>query len=161
MANSHSYRFGPQRQLVQGAVDSSTVIEVGDMLYLATDDVRPAGQIAWNTNLATTQADFAAVFLGIAAGQSASGDTDPVDIDVSPMSVYEFTVASATYELGDPLGPDKASGNALLDAALEGAVNTSSVARAYERKTAASTLLMVTFASAYNAASANTNATLG
>lgn len=160
MANSHSYRFG-QTALVKYAVDSSTVISIGDMLYLDTDDVKPASSTTWNTNLATTQADFADVFIGIAREQSASGDTDDIDVDISPDSVYEFAVASATYELSDVMGPDKASGNAIVSQTLEKAVAASSVAFPFERASASVTLLKVKFASAFNPASSNANASIG
>ena len=41
MANNLRHRHGPQL-LVKAAVDSATVIEVGDMVWLDTDDVKPA-----------------------------------------------------------------------------------------------------------------------
>lgn len=159
MSNSFNYRFG-QTEMVKFAVDSATVIEIGDLVYLNTDDVKPAADLTWDTNLATTQADFADVFAGVAAEQSASGDTDSIDIDISPMSVYEFAVASATYEIGDKLGPDQSGGTALLSQQLEEAVAASAVAVAYERKTSA-TRLKVKFASALNPASSNANISLG
>lgn len=160
MANSHSFRSG-QQQLVQCPVDSGTVIEKGDIIWLDTDDVKPASSVTWDTNLATTQAALADAFVGIAAAPSASGETDAIPVDVSADSVYEFTVASDTYMLGAPLGADKASGNALLDQALEDAVAASSIAMAAEFKTAATTLLRVRFASAYNPSAANANASIG
>lgn len=154
------YRFG-QVELVKYAVDSATVISAGDMVYLDTNDVKPASDLTWDTNLATTQATFANTFMGIAREASASGDTDAIDIDISPMSVYEFTVASDTYELSASLGPDKATGNELLDQALEDAVAASAVAFPYERAGTATTLLKVKFASAFNPASSNANASIG
>src|SRR5687767_13661826 len=108
MSNQLRLRSG-QVQLHKLRVDSGTVIEAGDMVFLNTDDVRPASAFAWNTDLATTQGNFAAVFLGIAHQQSASGDTEDVSVDLSPHSVYEFDVNSATYEVGATLGPDESS----------------------------------------------------
>lgn len=160
MANSFNYRFG-QTEMVKFAVDSATVIEIGDLLFLDTDDVKPAADLTWNTNLATTQADFADAFAGVAVEQSASGDTALIDVDISPMSVYEFAVASTTYEVGNILGPDQSGGNALLSQQLEKAVAASSCAVASERKTANSTRLKVKFASALNPASSNANISLG
>ena len=154
MSNSFTFRHG-QRAPRNLPINSATVLEIGDMCFYDTDDVKPAADFTWDTNLATTQAGFADVFLGIAMHQSASGDTDNVDVDVSVEAIYEFTVASATYEFGARLGPDKASGDALLSQVLEAAVAASSVAVAVERKASASTSLKVQFASAYNP-SANT-----
>ena len=160
MANSYTYRYG-QRKVIQGAVDSAEVLEVGDMVFLNTDDVRPASDFTWTSNLATTQANFTDKFLGICMHQSASGDTDPVDVDISADSVYCFTVASATFELGDMLGPDQSGGNTMLDQVLEKAVASSSIAMAMERKASAATSLLVCFASAYNPSSANVDVSIG
>src|SRR5690606_12803092 len=159
MANRYSFRSG-QRQLVKAAVDSATVIEIGDMVWLDTDDVKPAADFTWDTDLETTQAAFAVQFLGIAVESSAAGDTAPISVDVSPVSVYEYDVASATYEIGTPLGPN-GTGSALKDQELVAADAALSIARAVERKTAASTALRVQFASAYSTYANNTNATIG
>ena len=159
MSNQLRLRSG-QVQLHKLRVDSGTIIEAGDLVFLDTDDVKPASEFAWDTDLPTTQASFAAVFLGVAHQQSADGDTDDVSIDLSPHAVYEFDVNSATYEVGDTLGPDESS-STLMNQQLEAAVGTSSIARAAEYKAAASTRLRVTLASAYHAGSANVNAHIG
>jgi hypothetical protein len=158
--NQLRFRSG-QVQLARLRVDSGTVIEAGDMVFLDSDDVKPASDFTWDTDLATTQAAFAASFLGIAHQQSAAGDTDDVSVDLSPLAVYEFDVNAATYEVGDPLGPDENS-SALMDQQLE-AVGSAAlgIARAVEYKAASSALLRVTFASAFHAGSANANAAIG
>lgn len=167
MANSFSYRYGP-RDPRKFTVLSATVVEVGDMMYWVKDsssnEVYPASSYTWDTNLATTQGTFAAVFVGIAMESSASGDTDPISIDVSPHSVYEFAVPSGTYYHGDEFGPDEGS-SSLLDQTLE-KVSTSAAAIAkYAEKGASSqastTKLNVTFAPAFIAASSNVNAQIG
>jgi hypothetical protein len=158
--DSHSFRHG-QRKLVRGRVDSATVIEIGDMVWLDTDDVKPASDFTWNSNLATTQGDFAAKFLGIASEKSANGDTDPISVDVSEHAIYEFTVASATYEIGDDLGPDDdttPSPDELMDQQLVGtSAATSAIARSHEYKASASTKLLVSFYSAYYGSNINAN----
>lgn len=159
MSNQLRFRSG-HVQLHQLRVDSGTVIEAGDLVYLDTDDVKPASDFSWDTDLATTQGAFAAVFLGVAQHQSADGETDAISIDLSPTSVYEFDVNSATYEVGDSLGPDENS-SALMSQQLEAATEGCSIARAAEYKASASSTLRVTFASAYHTGSANTNASLG
>ena len=160
MGNKLRFRSG-QVQLIKVRVDSSTVIEAGDMLYLDGDDVKPSGMYAWDTDLATTQASFAALFLGIAHQSSGSGDTDAVSVDVSPNSVYEFDAAAGVYEVGDLVGPDENSG-ALHSQQLESVASSSlAIARAAEYRSASSSLLRVTFASAFQTGSANVNATLG
>lgn len=160
MANRLRFRSG-QVQLHKLRVDSATVIEAGDLLFLDTDDVKPASDFTWDTDLATTQAAFAASFVGVAHQQSASGDTDDVSVDLSPNAVYEFDVASGTYEVGDALGPDELS-SALMDQQLEAVgSDTLGIARAAEYKAATATSLRVTFASAFHTGSANTNAAIG
>lgn len=160
MANSYTFRHG-QRRLIKGRVDSAQVIEIGDMVFLNTDDLRPASSYTWDTNLATTQASFAAVFVGIACESSASGETDPISVDVSADSVYEFTVASATYEIGDDLGPDAnttPSPDQLEDQVLEATSSrANAIAVAHEYKASAATKLHVSFYSGYFGSNVNAN----
>ena len=103
MSNRLRFRSG-QVELRKLRVDSGTVLEAGDLVYLDTDDVKPASTFAFTTNIATTRANFAAVFLGVCHQPSASGDTADVSIDVSPQSVYEFDVVGQFDErIGDGL----------------------------------------------------------
>jgi hypothetical protein len=162
MANSVNYRYG-QTKIVQPAVDSGTVIYVSDLCYFDTDDVKPAASYTWSSDLATTRAGFANVFMGIARQSSASGDTDPIDVDISADSVYEFTISSATVELFDEFAPAKDSGNALLSQTLATTTNSEvvSIARAMERLTSASTRCRMSFASAWNPSTNQANNILG
>ncbi len=160
MANQLRHRHGDV-QLRRLRVDAGTVIEAGDLVFLDSDDVKPASDFTWDTDLATTQAAFAASFLGVAHTPSASGETDDVSVDVGATAVYQFDVPSATYEVGDELGPDEAS-SALADQQLEAVGSAGlAIARAAEYRTSAATLLKVTFASAFHTGSANTNAVIG
>ena len=111
MANQLRFRSG-QVLLHKVRVDGGTVIDAGDLVYLDGDDVKPASSFPWDTDLATTQAAFAAVFLGVAHQQSAAGETDDLSIDLSPHAVYEFDANSAAYEIGDLLG----TGRTVIDA---------------------------------------------
>jgi hypothetical protein len=158
--NRLRFRSG-QVQLRKVRVDAETVIEAGDLVWLDGDDGKPAADFPWDTNLATTQAAFAAVFLGVAHQQSRAGDAEPISVDVGPHSVYEFDAASAAYELGDPLGPDE-SNSTLMNQQLEGVGNPSNaVARAAEYTPGSQTTLRVTLASAFATGSANVNAAVG
>lgn len=158
--NRLRFRSG-QVHLVKCRVDAATVIEAGDLVWLDTDDVKPASAFAWTTNLVTTQGNFAAKFLGIAHQQSPAGDDAPISVDVSPLSVYEMDVNAATYEVGGLLGPDDAS-SLLLDQQLETVASAANaIARSVEYRAQTSGTLRVMFASAYTAASANVNAQIG
>lgn len=158
--NRLRFRSG-QVELRRVRVDAETVIEAGDLVWLDADDAKPASDFAWTTNLATTQGNFAAKFLGVAHQQSRSGDTDPISVDVSPHSVYEFDVDAAAYEVGDLLGPDELS-SSLMNQQLEGVGSAANaIARAAEFTSGTQGTLRVTIASAYACGSANVNAQIG
>jgi len=144
------HRYGEQF-LVRVAVDSATAINAGDAVYLDTDDAKPASSETWNTDLATTQANFVNHFLGIAQSDHAanSGAVTDFPVDISPFAVYEMDCASETHEIGDPIGMDKASGNALLPSTLEKAVAASSCFRCVRRDVSAATRVYVRMQSAY------------
>jgi hypothetical protein len=108
--NSYRHRSGDP-QHIEAAVDSATVIGIGDLLWLDTDDAKPAADKAWDTNIATTQEAFHDVFLGLALEQSRAGDTAP--ISVATGGLVEFDCAAATFELGALVGPAKQTGNAI------------------------------------------------
>lgn len=152
------HRFGPQF-IVHVAVNAATAIQAGDAVFLDTDDAKPAAAETWSTDLATTQANFVNHFLGIAQADhpANSGATTDFPIDISPLAVYEMDCASETHEVGDTLGLDKASGNALLSNVLEKAVAASGCFRCVRRNPAARDKVYVRMQSAYwghNAAAA-------
>ena len=104
MANKMRWRYGDTKPVVGEAVDSAQTIDIGDCLYLATDDVRPADQIGYAGGLATTQELFVDSFIGVAMQQSRNADTDPVRIATA--GTFEFICAAATFEIGDLVGMD-------------------------------------------------------
>ena len=136
MADVFRYKYG-ETHPVTVAVDSGTVIEVGDLVYLDTDDAKPASTAAlWDTDLATTQEAFHDAFIGVSLSRSRDGDTD--DITVATRGTFEFAAASAAYVMGDLVGPDKDSGDALLDQTVE-AVATANLAVGRIRETSGTT----------------------
>lgn len=160
MANRLRFRSG-QVHLHKLRVDAETVLSAGDLVYLDADDVKPASDFPWEGDLRTTQAAFAAAFLGVVHQQSAAGQTDDVSVDLSPQAVYEFDVHPAAYEVGDVLGPDENAG-ALMNQQLEAVVSgTRGIARAAEYKPAGASTLRVTFASAFHTGAANAHASIG
>lgn len=160
MSNRLRFRSG-QVELHKVRVDSGTVLEAGDMVYLDTNDVKPAASFPFTTNIATTRGNFAAVFLGVCHQPSAAGETADVSIDLSPSAVYEFNVVGATYEIGDPMAPDGDSDSIESQRLAKVGAVTQAIGRAAEYKAATSTLLRVQFASAFHVGSSNVNATLG
>jgi hypothetical protein len=91
MGNLMRWRYGDTNPVV-AAVDSSTVIEIGDLVYQSTDDARPASAQADQSTKALNQSTFAGNFLGVAMQQSRSGDTTP--IRVATTGIFEFECAS-------------------------------------------------------------------
>ena len=160
MANQLRFRSG-QVELHRLRVDSGTVLEPGDLVFLDTDDVKPAGEFTFDTNLATTRGNFAAVFLGVCHQSSADGETDDVSIDLSPLSVYQYECDSATFEVGGLLAPDGDS-DSLDSQRLAKVTNAAqAIARAAEYQAAAATQVRAQFASAFHTGSANVNAAIG
>ena len=113
MSDKMRWRYGDTNPVV-AAVDSDTVIEIGDLVLLNTDDAKPASMLVDQGTKAANQAAFAATFLGVAMQRSRSGENAP--IRVATTGVFEFDCASGTFELGDMVGLDEnAAGNALLN----------------------------------------------
>src|SRR6478752_1629768 len=113
MANTMRWRYGNTCPVVL-PVDAATVIEIGDMVYLDTDDAKPASaQTDQGTELSNQQL-FHDVFAGVSMQASRAGDTQP--IRVATTGVFEFDCVSTTLEVGDMMGPDEnVAGTALLN----------------------------------------------
>jgi len=117
MANMMRWRYGETHPVLL-PVDSATVIEIGDLVYLDTDDAKPAGSQADAGTEAANQEAFHDKFAGVAMQRSRSGDTAP--IRVATRGVFEFDCPSATLEVGALLGAsENGAGNALLNQQIE------------------------------------------
>ncbi len=113
MSNTMRWRYGDTNPVV-AAVDSATVVEIGDLLWQDTDDTKPASSQSDQGSETANQQLFADNFLGVAMQRSRSGDTTP--IRVATTGVFEFDCPSGTFELGDLIGADEnTAGDALLD----------------------------------------------
>lgn len=122
-------------------VDSATVISIGDMVWLDTDDVKPASDFTWDTDLITTQKAFYENFVGIAMDRSRSGDT--AKIAVAKNGNFEMDCASASFEVGDLLGPAKQSGNYLENQKVAAVVPANAAMGSCSQKTASETRVLV------------------
>lgn len=142
MANTMRWRYGDTSPVML-AVDSATVIEIGDLVYLDADDAKPASaQADQGTELANQQL-FHDVFAGVAMQASAAGDTQP--IRVATTGVFEFDGLSATLEVGDLIGPDEHSGGtSLLNQTVAKVTNANAaVGRCAKRVNPAGTRMLV------------------
>jgi hypothetical protein len=87
-------------------VASASVIEIGDLCWLdpSTKQVKAADDFTYRSSLLSTQAHFAMLFVGVAQSASAAGDT--VRVRVATGGVFDYVCASATFKVGDLIGPD-------------------------------------------------------
>lgn len=156
------FRHGDS-DLKRGPVASATVIAIGDLLWYDTSDdtLKPASDFTWTTDLATTQAGFSAAFAGVARSASAAGETDNVTYDRSSRAVYEYDVASGTYNLDAILAPAKQTGDLLENQKLATAAASVAIARVADIELPATDRVRVTFAPAITTDSSNTNALIG
>jgi hypothetical protein len=117
------HRTGPVEPItvavaLTGQVPTNT-IRAGDLLALQSNAAVPASVFTWTTDLATTQTNFAAAFLGISAGDSFAASTDPrqTEMLITQDGDVEFDLtvaAAAAFNVGSFVGPSKAAGNNLL-----------------------------------------------
>ena len=117
MSNKMRWRYGDTNPVV-AAVDLMTEVEIGDLLFLNTDDARPASYQADQGSESDNQTLFAEKFLGVAMQQSRSGDAAPIRIATT--GVFEFDCEAGTFELGGLIGAsENSAGNGLLDQSVE------------------------------------------
>lgn len=118
MADVMRWRYGETNPIVI-PVDSATVIEIGDLVYLDTDDAKPASSQADQGTEAGNQALFHNKFAGVAMQRSRSGDVEP--IRVATTGVFELPCSSATFEVGALVGAtENGAGNALESQKVKG-----------------------------------------
>jgi hypothetical protein len=110
---------------VKAFVATALAVEIGDLVALIGNTVVKPSGVAWDTNLATTQAAFVTGFVGIARQKKVAdtarvfGNSEDNMIVVATGGDWEFELdAAATSEVGTFYGPAKDTGNALVDQAL-------------------------------------------
>lgn len=112
MADTMRWRYGDTKPVVC-AVDAGTVIEIGDLLYLDTDDVKPAGSQSDAGTEAANQEAFHDGWMGVAMQRSLDGEDSP--IRVATAGVFEFDCLGTTFEVGDLIGIDEAASGTQLE----------------------------------------------
>lgn len=118
MSDKMRWRYGDTNPVV-AAVDSATVIEIGDLLWQDTDDAKPASAQPDQGTESANQQLFASKFLGVAMQRSRAGDAGPVR--VATTGVFEYDCPSGAFELGDLVGANEnAAGEALLNQEVDG-----------------------------------------
>ena len=142
MANTMRWRYGDTCPVML-PVNSATVIEIGDLVWLDVDDAKPASAQADQGTEGANQQLFHDVFAGVAMQASANGDTQP--IRVATTGVFEFDCLSTTLEVGDLMAPDEnAAGNALLNQTVAKVVTANAaIGRCAKRVNPAGTRVLV------------------
>ncbi len=125
MSNQMRWRYGDTNPVML-PVDSTTVIEIGDLVYLDTDDAKPASTIADSGTLAGNQTALHDNFIGIAMQASADGDTAAIRIATS--GVFELECAATTFEVGDLIGGAENTGGTAMEDQRVISVGTAGVA---------------------------------
>ena len=87
---------------VLAPVASTTVIEIGDLVFYDTDNAKPAAMQTNQTTKPLNQTMFAGKFLGVAMQASPAGSTTPIRVVTN--GVFEFDCTSNTFELGNFVG---------------------------------------------------------
>ena len=105
MTDKMRWRYGDTNPVI-AAVDSTTVIEIGDLVYLDTDDAKPASSQTDQGTETDNQTLFADNFLGVAMQRSRSGDADPIRSGNDRRS-SSSTAPAAPTNWGISSGPTK------------------------------------------------------
>lgn len=101
-------------------IQTAQAVETGDLVASASGNLIRAADFTWTSNLATTQTNFAALFFGASAQTKNNtadrpyGNSKANTCRVDTGGDWEYDCDSATFKVGDLVGPAKDTGNALL-----------------------------------------------
>lgn len=117
-----TYNYGTTNPVV-APVATNKAIQVGDLVAISSGNAISAADFTWDTDLATTQENFAAAFLGV-SGQlkradiaKVYGNSNDNEIRIDCSGIYQGTYTGSALVVGDFVGPSN-SGNALLPQSL-------------------------------------------
>jgi hypothetical protein len=111
----------------------------------ADGSAKPAGLFTWTTDIATTQAAFKPVFLGVSRDQRLGTEAAAGSVLVDCSGCFEMACAAlgAQLEIGALVGPAKAAGNNLLPQQVAVAVLAGAIGKLAERAPIGATALQV------------------
>lgn len=105
---------------IEVPIQTAQAVDVGDLVASASGNLIRAEDFVWTTDLATTQENFVALFFGCSAQTKNTtadrpyGNSTANLCRVDTSGDWEFDCDSATFKVGDLVGPAKDTGNALL-----------------------------------------------
>lgn len=97
------YKTGDKKQVLCPA-DGTVAISKGDLLYMSGGVVYPISNLSDSGSKLQNQRAAVGVFIGI-AGRAKAADSTTTNIPVYTGGVFEFAATSATYNVGDLVGP--------------------------------------------------------
>lgn len=97
------YKTGDKKQVLCPA-DGTVAISKGDLLYMSGGIVYPISNLSDSGTKLQNQRAAVSVFIGI-AGRAKAADSTTTNIPVYTGGVFEFAATSATYNVGDLVGP--------------------------------------------------------
>jgi hypothetical protein len=112
MANIMRWRYGDTNPVVLPVL-TGTEVEIGDLVYLDTDNVKPASDQPDQSSEVANQELLHDNFAGVAMQRSPVGSTTP--IRVATTGVFEFDCNDATFEVGDLIGIDESGSGTRLE----------------------------------------------
>lgn len=163
---SNKFNGSAFRNIHSVPVANSVPIANGDMVW--RDDAgkaQPANLFPWTTDLPTTQIAFVAKFLGVAISAHVAGDVNVtlVQVDTSPISLWQTSCVLGLYKVGDPMAPAQDGASLNLSRLVLMAVDSpgKGIARVHNHLPVADASVSVHYASAFDIMSSNVNAQLG
>lgn len=140
MSDKKRWRYG-DTNAVMAAVDPSTVIEIGDLLWQDVDDAKPASALLITGGESRAER-FAAKFLGVAMQRSRNGETAPVR--VATTGRFDFDCRLGSFQLGDLVGvPVNDTGKLQNQAVVKVSSSRHAIGRVAKREAGATVLVEV------------------
>lgn len=135
-------------QTVKVTYPASTAFAQGDLVAFAgpTNDLTKASQETWSSSLAGTQTNFHDKFLGVCLTTRLAGQADAAEGLVAVSGIFECSIDSIgqQVEVGEFIGPAKASGNALENQEVDTCATAAlAIGRCAETAPAGSTTVLV------------------
>ncbi len=142
MANTMRWRYGDTSPVVL-PTNTNYEVNIGDLLYLEVNHVRPSSAQADQATLIANQELFHDKFVGIAMQSSPAGNSDPVR--VATRGVFEFDSPLSTHEVGELLGANEdGTGTQLEEQSVIGVATPNlAIGRCVKRVATASTRVLV------------------
>ena len=138
------YKNGDKKQILC-TVDGTVAISKGDLLYLSGGIAYPFSNLSDSGSKLQNQRAALSVFLGI-AGRAKAADGTTTNLPVFTGGVFEFAATSATYNVGDLVGPQGTGSGGLVgvhNTALEAVASANAAIGKVVKKATTATRIQV------------------